>query len=185
MLRRLPRRTRESDAPGERAARVGAAPPDDVVTQEAPALVMVPVNVTKGLRLSVHGSRGLSDERVKVLILEEIAKVNARMLVTHAEPDGVCRVARELAKEIALPLMLHFLDFKRRRGAWAHRSEAVLSHCEHSLFIHDGASKGTANELALAVKRRMTYTLHTLAPAKGPSQSFEADEDWAGVLGDG
>ena len=136
------------------------------------------------MRLSVHGSRTLTDERVKVLILETIAAHKATRLVTHAEPDGPCRVARELAGEVGLPLVLHFLNFKFGRGAWAHRSEAVLSDCDRCLFVWDGVSKGTSNELALCVKRGLPHELHTLSPARGPSQSFEDDADWAGVLGD-
>ena len=134
------------------------------------------------MRLSVHGSRTLTDERVKVLLLEAIAAHDVKALVTHGEPAGVCGVARALAQEIAMPLHLMFLDFKFKRGAWAHRSEAVLSACDRCLFVWDGKSKGTSNELALCVKRGLPHDLHTLPPARGPSQSFEDDEDWAGVL---
>ena len=134
------------------------------------------------MRLSIHGSRTLTDERVKVLILEAIATHGVTAIVTHGEPDGVCGVARKLCQQIALPLHLHFLDFKFKRGAWARRSEAVLSACDRCLFVWDGKSKGTSNELALCVKRGLPHDLHTLPPARGPSQSFEDDADWAGVL---
>ena len=135
------------------------------------------------MRLSVHGSRTLKDERVQVLLLEEWVKHGATALVTHGEPLGVCGVARDLAKQQAWPLHLHFLNFARRRGAWEHRCHAVLADSDHAVFIWDGVSKGCANEMALAIKRRLPHTLHKLTPARGPSQSFENDADWAGVLG--
>ena len=134
------------------------------------------------MRLSIHGSRSLSDERVKILILEEVAAHGVTALVTHGEPDGVCRVARELCREIAMPLHLHYLNFKRKRGAFAHRTVAVLADCDRALFIHDGVSRGTSNELAMAIRDAKPHSLHTLPPARGPSQSFEDDADWAEVL---
>ena len=134
------------------------------------------------MRLSIHGSRTLKDERVRVLILEAISRHGVTALVTHGEPDGVCGVGRSVAQQIAMPLHLHFLNFKKKRGAWAHRSAAVLKDCDRALFIHDGKSKGTSNELALAVKYDKPHDYHVLPPAKGPSQSFEDDSDWAGVL---
>lgn len=134
------------------------------------------------MRLSVHGSRSLSDERVKILLLEEIAAHGVTALVTHGEPDGVCRVARDLCREIAMPLHLHYLNFKRKRGAFAWRTVAVLADCDRCIFIHDGKSKGTANELGMAIRDAKPHSLHTLPPANGPSQSFEDDADWAEVL---
>ena len=130
----------------------------------------------------MHGSRTLGDERVKILILEEISRYGCSALVTHAEPDGACRVTRELARELAIPLHLHFLNFAKRRGAWEHRCHAVLADSDRCLFVWDGKSKGCSNELKIAVKRGLPYNLHTLEPARGPSQSFEQDSDWGAIL---
>ena len=94
-------------------------------------------------KLSVHGSRTLSDERVKIILLEEIERHGVTEIVTHAEPDGVCKVARDLCKEKAITLKLHFLNFKYLRGAFEHRSRDVLNDADRAIFIHDGKSKGT------------------------------------------
>lgn len=102
--------------------------------------------------------------------------------MTHAEPDGACRVARELAKEMAIPLHLHFLNFAKRRGAWEHRCHAVLADSDRCLFVWDGKSKGCSNELKIAIKRGLPYNLHTLEIARGPSRSFESDDDWGNIL---
>ena len=64
------------------------------------------------MKLSIHGSRTLKDERVKIIILEAIDKYKPDAIVTHAEPGGVCKVARDLCQEKAIPLKLHFLNFK-------------------------------------------------------------------------
>ena len=133
----------------------------------------------RNLRLSIHGSRTLTDERVKIIILEEIEKHNPTAIITHAEPGGVCEVARELCRERAIPLKLHFLNFKFLRGAFEHRSIDVIRDSDHSVFIHDGKSKGTSNELKLAKKMHAPYSYHELEPAEhDKSVGFEIETDW-------
>lgn len=129
--------------------------------------------------LSVHGSRTLTDERVKIILLEVIAKHGVTQIVTHAEPGGVCEVARNLCREKAIPLKLHFLNFKYLRGAFENRSKAVLRDGDLALFIHDGKSKGTQNELKLCQKWALPYRHHELKPAEHKkSVGFEIDKDW-------
>lgn len=131
------------------------------------------------MRLSVHGSRALKDERVKILLLEEIDKHKVTEIVTHAEPGGVCGVARDLCKEKAIPLKLHFLNFKYRRGAFEHRSKDVLKDAERAIFIHDGMSKGTSNEMKLAKKMNVPYTYHELEKTEYKSSvGFDITEEW-------
>uniref|UniRef100_A0A6M3J3H2 Uncharacterized protein n=1 Tax=viral metagenome TaxID=1070528 RepID=A0A6M3J3H2_9ZZZZ len=130
-------------------------------------------------RLSVHGSRTLKDERVKILLIEEIETYGITEIVTHAEPGGVCEVARKLCKERAIPLKLHFLNFKYLRGAFEHRSKEVLKDAERALFIHDGKSKGCSNELILAKKMNVPYTYHRLKPDRHKkSVGFDIDKAW-------
>ena len=129
--------------------------------------------------LSVHGSRTLDDERVEILLREEIQKQNVTRIVTHAEPEGVCGVARRLCKTIAMPLVLHFLNFRYLRGAFERRSKDVLKDAESAIFIHDGKSKGTSNELALARKMGIEYTYHLLElPEHRTSVGFPIEEEW-------
>ena len=131
------------------------------------------------MKLSVHGSRTLNDERVKILLMEEIEAHGITEIVTHAEPEGVCRVARDLCKEKAIPLKLHFLNFKYLRGAFEHRSLDVLNDGDRAIFIHDGRSKGTANELILAKKMNVPYTFHELEKTEYKSSvGFEITRDW-------
>jgi len=135
------------------------------------------------MKLSVHGSRTLSDERVKILLMEEIETHGITEIVTHAEPDGVCKVARDLCREKAIPLKLHFLNFKYLRGAFEHRSKDVLNDGDRAIFIHDGISKGTANELKLAEKMNIPFTYHELEKTKFKnSVGFEITQDWGSDL---
>lgn len=133
----------------------------------------------KKFRLSFHGSRGLNDERVKIIILEEIAKYKPTTIVTHAEPGGVCEIVREVCRDKAIPLKVHFLNFKYLRGAFEHRSKDVLQDSDHSVFIHDGKSKGTSNELKLAKKMNIPATYHQLdKPKYKKSVGFNIETDW-------
>ena len=131
------------------------------------------------MRLGFHGSRTLRDERVRIIILEEIEKHKPSVIVTHAEPEGVCEMAREIAREKAIPLKVHFLNFKYLRGAFEHRSKDVLNDSDHSIFIHDGRSKGCSNEMKLAKKMNLEHTVHTLEITRfKTSGGFEIDKDW-------
>lgn len=131
------------------------------------------------MRLSVHGSRTLKDERVKILLMEEIDQYKITEIVTHAEPEGVCQIARDLCKEKAIPLKLHFLNFKYLRGAFEHRSKDVLNDADRAIFIHDGKSKGTSNEVQLAKKMNIPYSYHQLEKTQYKnSVGFDIIEEW-------
>lgn len=131
------------------------------------------------LQISFHGSRTLSDERVRIIILEEIEKHKPATIVTHGEPGGVCEMTRKICKEYAFPLKLHFLNFKYLRGAFHNRSISVLQDSNYAIFVHDGKSKGTSNELKLAKKMKIPYTFHELEPTKyDKSVGFNIETDW-------
>ena len=134
-------------------------------------------------RLSISGSRSLKDERVRILILEQIEKHKVTRITTHAEPGGVCEIARILCKENAIPLTLHYLDFKKLRGAFYHRSLAVFYDTDIALFIHDGISKGCQNEYELAKKMNIPSEYFILEKAKyETSTGFDVEEnEWLGI----
>jgi hypothetical protein len=132
------------------------------------------------IKIGIHGSRSLDDERVKIIILDEMKKHKADIIVTHAEPDGVCNVARSIAKEKGVPLHLHFLNFKFLRGAFEHRSKAVIKDSDFSVFIHDGKSKGTSNEIELAKKNSLPHVVHVLEKKEfNKSVGFDVDGKWS------
>jgi hypothetical protein len=143
------------------------------------------VKMTQDQKISFHGSRSLADERIRIIILEEIDKHKPSMIVTHAEPGGVCALARKIAKERSIPLKLHFLNFKFLRGAFEHRSKEVIADCDHAIFIHDGQSKGTANEISLAKKMNVSNTIHVVPVTRFKSSvGFDIDKAWESTLDD-
>lgn len=135
------------------------------------------------MKLSVHGSRTLKDERVRIILLEEIERLQVEEIVTHGEPEGVCAVARALCKEKAIPLKLHFLNFKYLRGAFERRSKAVLRDAGFAVFIHDGKSKGTSNEITLAEKMNIPHAVYHLPETPYQhSVGFEIEQPWGADL---
>lgn len=108
--------------------------------------------------LSFHGSRILDNPTVEKKIKNEIEKYNPEYVVTHGEASGVCDMVRTYCRRNGIPLKLHFLQTdKYAQGAFHHRSLAVIKESTHCVFIHDGKSKGTQNELELAKKLKKPY----------------------------
>ncbi len=125
------------------------------------------------MTLCIFGSRALFDERTKQLIRDEIQKHKPNVIVTSGEVSGVCEQGRQIARELAIPLNLHFLNFRYRKGAFEHRSKAILSEADHVILIHDGHSKGTLNELKLAKKMGVPFTYHLLKQEPMPQNESE------------
>ena len=112
----------------------------------------------RACRLAVFGSRSLADERVFALIRRYALELEAALIVTAAEPAGVCQVAQEYARRTKTPLQVHFLqNEKYARGMWHKRSEKVIEASDIVLLIHDGASRGTHNEMLQTIGANKPY----------------------------
>ena len=118
------------------------------------------------MRLAIFGSRTLCGRAVRDAVAAKVHERNATHIVTAGEPDGVCHEARTVAREMSLPLTVHHLKPKERAAGKYHwRSVAVLLDCEFCQFFYDGKSKGTANEIRLAVKRGVPYDVVVMKPS--------------------
>jgi hypothetical protein len=127
----------------------------------------------------VLGSRTLKDERVKIILLEMIEKYKPIEIVTTQEPAGVCEVAQKVAKETATPLHLFFLNFRYLRGAFERRSKEAIKYADVFIIVHDGESKGTANELAMVKKSGKPHEYHVLEVTKQQkSVGFNITDEW-------
>ena len=114
-------------------------------------------------RLAVFGSRSLSGPAVRRALLAEISRYAVRGIVTAGEPEGVSQVARDVARDLALPLTLHFADHRKRRaGAYHHRAIAIVKDADRVLLIHDGVSDGTANELEQCLALEVPHNYVTM-----------------------
>lgn len=118
------------------------------------------------MRLAIFGSRTLSGRTVRDAIEAKIRDLGAVHIVTAGEPDGVCHEARTVAIEMSLPLTVHHLKPKERAAGKYHwRSVAVLSDCNFCQFFHDGKSKGTANEIKMAIKMGVKHDVMAMSPS--------------------
>ncbi len=107
------------------------------------------------MRLAIFGSRTLSDERVEELIQLKIDELKPECIITSGETSGVNEIARAKAKENKIRLVLEFANNKKyAAGKYEHRSIEILKQCEFAIFIHDGQSKGTLNEIAISKNMR-------------------------------
>lgn len=135
-------------------------------------------------KLAVFGSRSLSDERVFILISEEMQKGFTHIL-TCQEPGGVSEVAQKVAKQYAYPLQCHFLNMQYLRGAFEQRSKEIIVEADAFIVIHDGKSKGTANELKLVKKSGKPFRYEVLEKAEfSKSVGFNIEKEWDEALDD-
>jgi hypothetical protein len=100
----------------------------------------------KPLKVGVFGSRTLNDERIRMILLEKFKELQATLIVTCQEPQGVSKVAQRICKDLGFPLQLHFRNMQYKMGAFEQRSREVIAEADYFLILHDGKSKGTLNE---------------------------------------
>jgi hypothetical protein len=133
----------------------------------------------KEYKVGIFGSRSLKDERVKTIILEKIKEVNATLILTCQEPQGVSEVAQRVCKEYGFPLQLHFLNMQYLRGAFEQRSKEIVAESDYFIIIHDGESKGTRNEKVLVEKTGKPFHYEVLEPTiYDRSVGFNIKDDW-------
>lgn len=133
----------------------------------------------KNFKIGVFGSRKLIDERVKTILLEKVIELKATLILTCQEPAGVSEVAQRLCKDYGYPLQLHFLNMRYLRGAFEQRSKEIIKEADYFIILHDGTSKGTANEKKLVEKSGKPFHYEVLKPSEfNRSVGFNITEDW-------
>lgn len=120
--------------------------------------------------IGIFGSRSLNDDRVNSIIADYIERNHPDAVATAGEPVGVCQAAREYCRDNAIPLLLFHIDTQRAGGMYHHRSLSLLNRVESMLFIHDGISKGTSNEIKQCEELGIPYSYFTLAPIETANQ---------------
>jgi hypothetical protein len=129
--------------------------------------------------LGIFGSRTLYDERVEITILEKINSGGFTGVATCQEPQGVSEVAQKVCKKFGFPLTLHFLNMRYLRGAFEQRSKEIVKTCDEFLIIHDGVSRGTANEKVLVEKSEKPFDYIVLEKSKhSRSVGFNIEKEW-------
>jgi hypothetical protein len=111
------------------------------------------------MKLAIFGSRTLCDKRVEETIQKYIDELQPNVIITSGETSGVNEIARAKARENKITLTLEFANNKKyAQGKYEKRSIAILKQADMALFIHDGNSKGTRNELIVCKKMNVPFT---------------------------
>ena len=122
-------------------------------------------NNLKKKKLIIFGSRSLRGNKVAEIIKTTLQKKKINEVITSGGIRGVCLEAQKVCQRLAMPVKLIFPDFtKYARGAFSMRSKAIITEGDMALVIHDGISKGTANELKLLEKTGIKYEYYTMQP---------------------
>jgi len=136
-------------------------------------------DIRENTKVGIFGSRTLKDERIKILILEAIKKYKPSCIVTAQEAGGVSEVAQRIAKEKAIPLTVHFLNFRYLRGAFEKRGKFILENSDWILIIHDGKSKGTYNEWQMTKKHKKPFIYVNIPVIKnGRDVGWNIEDEW-------
>ena len=136
-------------------------------------------DISQRKMMGVFGSRSIGDERVETIILEKIKEWNITHISTCQEPQGVSETAQKVCKDYGYPLQVHFLNMQYLRGAFEQRSKEMIAESDCFLVIHDGESKGTANELKLVKKCGKLYHYIVVEPSEyDRSVGFNIKDDW-------
>ena len=118
------------------------------------------------MRIAVFGSRSLTGAKTRQTISEYLTANGCTEIITAAEPTGVCHEAQAVARELSIPLKVYFADRKAHGKGMHHwRSVRVITDCDTVLFLHDGISKGTANEIKVAEKQNRRHTIIIQKPS--------------------
>jgi len=137
------------------------------------------------VKLGFGGSRSLKGEEVKDIIADVIEKYKPGVIVTCGEPEGVCEEVRRYCRysRKGLTLLLYHLPIEdKATGAYHYRNKAVIEASDRLVFIHDGSSRGTQNEIELAEEAGREYDYFRLDAAAEndfsvPEVEIELDEN--------
>lgn len=134
------------------------------------------------LKLAFQGSRSLKKKKEEILkiIESEIKKHDPELIITSGEPDGVCRITQYYCRLNGITLKLYHLNFKKYAGgAFYNRSKAIIEDADYIIFIHDGKSRGTQNELSLARKFGKLYIYYIIDEKEYKQDSTpKTEESW-------
>lgn len=122
------------------------------------------------LKLCIFGTRTFYNHPEAAKIVdEEISRLQPQIIVTSGDADGICKLAVDKAKQFSIPLELHFLNREKyAAGMYHHRSLEILQNSNYVLFIHDGKSQGTKNEIEMAKKLNIEFKYYKIKPYKEP-----------------
>lgn len=121
--------------------------------------------MTKETRnLLIFGSRDIMYLEAQDYIRWFVEEYKPTAILTAAEPGGVCEIARDLAQETTIPLKVFYKQAHRASGQYHWRSVMAIKDADFTLFVWDGTSKGTANEIKVAEKLGAKKHIEIICP---------------------
>ena len=110
------------------------------------------------MRIIIWGSRKINRTKAKEIIENKIEELKPELIITSAETEGVCSLAREIAKNKLISLLVGFADTEKyHNGAYKKRAEELLKYGDYAILIHNGSSTGTIMEKNLLEKNNIKY----------------------------
>lgn len=127
-------------------------------------------------KLCIFGTRTFYDNpEARQIIQTALRDRPPDVIVTCGDADGVCKLAIDVARETGIICELHWLrQDKYAAGMFEHRSKETLASSTRVLFIHDGASKGTLNEMKQAEAMGLPSEYHRISDY--PKYDFDLNE---------
>ncbi len=128
------------------------------------------------MKLTFFGTRTLIDNRILKIIEKQINLLNPDIIITAGDAKGVCAMSILMAKKYSIPTKLYWLNRKKYgRGMYDRRSKEILKDSDFVIFIHDGKSKGTKNEIELAKMMKIKYKYFKIKENEYNITSFNMD----------
>lgn len=127
--------------------------------------------------ISIMGSRGLTNKQCVDALKEVMTELNPRRLVIPAEPKGACAAGRKFAIDTQTESLLVCKQVQRAGGMYEARTKLVLEESDCCVFLHDGTSKGTRNEIEMCIELGIPYIYYKLSGDVLERCEFIEDDD--------
>ena len=130
-------------------------------------------------QLLFFGSRTLRGEKVTSIIHSAIVRYHPDVIATAINPKGVCAEVQLYARrqENGIKLVCYTLDKSRAQGKHEARSIKAISESCAVVFVWDGESKGTANEIEIAIKLDKPHEIIRIKAVYDPF-AVKENHDW-------
>lgn len=127
--------------------------------------------------ISIMGSRTLTSEQCVPVLKDVMEELNPRRIVIPAEPAGACAVARKFAIDTHTETLLICKQVHRAAGQYEARTAIVLAESDCCVFLHDGISKGTRNEVEMCIELGIPYIYYKLDGDKLKKSKYIKNSD--------
>lgn len=149
----------------------------EIEIKEAGRLKIPIKYISKVGSISIMGSRTLTSKQCMPVLKDVVEELNPRRIVIPAEPEGACAVARKFATATHTESLLICKQVHRAAGQYEARTALVLAESDCCVFLHDGTSKGTRNEVEMCIELGIPYIYYKLNGDKLKKSKYMENSD--------